>query len=35
MALAHCAERRVGHHRVNHAAPRRDAQRDNTTRREL
>lgn len=34
MALAHSAERRVGH-RVNHAAPRRDAQRDNTTRKEL
>lgn len=31
MALAHSAERRVGHHRVNHAAPRRDTPRDNTT----
>ena len=31
MALAHSAERRVSHHRVHHAAPRRDVQRDNTT----
>lgn len=34
MALAHSAERRVGHHRVYRAAPRRDAPRDNATRKE-